>query len=141
MKVVLTRDVKDTGRIHEVVEVSDGHALNFLIPKRMAVAATPANLKNAEVRRKAVSDRKALDVALVKERVHALAEGGVTVVKKANEKGHLYDAVDAEELATAAELPVEVIRLEKSIKETGTFQIPVSAGEDFGEFTLTISAE
>jgi large subunit ribosomal protein L9 len=141
MKVVLKRDVKDTGRAHDVIEVSDGHALNFLIPKGMALLATPANLKNAEVRRKAVSDRKDLDKALVKERVAALAEGSVTVTKKANEKGHLYDAVDAEEIAKAAELPVETIRLEKPIKEIGTFQIPVSAGEDFGEFTLTIAAE
>lgn len=141
MKVVLKRDVKDTGRAHDVIEVSDGHALNFLIPKGMALLATPANLKNAEVRRKAVSDRKDLDKALVRERVAALAEGSVTVTKKANEKGHLYDAVDAEEIAKAAELPVETIRLEKPIKEIGTFQIPVSAGEDFGEFTLTIAAE
>jgi large subunit ribosomal protein L9 len=66
MKVVLTRDVKDTGRAYDVVETSDGHALNFLIPKKMAIPATPANLKLAETRKKAVTDRKALDIALVK---------------------------------------------------------------------------
>src|SRR5262249_54550751 len=124
----------------EVVEVSDGHALNFLIPKRMAVAATPAALKNAEARRKAVADRKALDVALVKERLEALADSGATITRKVNEKGHLYDAVDAAEIAKAANLPEDAIHIEKPFKEAGTFDVPVAVGDEFGKFSLTIAA-
>ncbi|HEX5774804.1 MAG TPA: 50S ribosomal protein L9 [Candidatus Paceibacterota bacterium] len=141
MKVVLLKDVKDMGRAHTAVDVSDGHALNFLIPRKLAVPATPTSLKQAESRVKMVQDRKELDVKLVAERLGQLAEGKVTIVKKANEQGHLYDGVDARELGEAAQLPEEAIKLEKPIKQLGTFEIPVAAGEDFGKFTLEVIAE
>ncbi|MFZ1987453.1 MAG: 50S ribosomal protein L9 [Minisyncoccia bacterium] len=141
MKVVLTRDIKNMGRAHETVEVSDGHALNFLIPKRFAVSATPTAIKHGEMHLKAVVERKTLDAALVSERLNALAEERIVIKKKVNEKGHLYDAVDAAEIATATNLPEEAIRLEKPIKEVGTFDVPVAFGEDFGKVSITIEAE
>lgn len=141
MKVVLTRDVKDTGRAHETVEVADGHALNFLIPKGMAVAATPSALKQAELRLKAVSDRRAVGVATIENRLAALAEEKVTITKKANEQGHLYDAVGADEIAAAANVPEDAIRLEKPIKEVGEHEIPVAFGDAFGKFSITVVAE
>ncbi len=141
MKVVLTRDVKDMGRANEVIETSDGHALNFLIPKKMAIAATPSAVKAAETRKKAVVDRKELDVKLIEERIEALAGETVTIAKKANEQGHLYDAVDAAEIAAAAQLPEDAIRIEKPFKELGTFEVPVMMKEQFGKFSITIIAE
>ncbi len=141
MKVILTRDVKNTGRAHQTVEVSDGHAINFLIPQKMAVSATSSNTKQAANRIKAVSDQKMLDEKLIEERLAALSEGSVVIRKKANEKGHLYDAVDAKEIAEAAALPVESISLEKPIKELGTFDIPVAYGVNFGKISITIQAE
>lgn len=141
MKVVLLKDVRDIGRAHSTVEVSDGHALNFLIPRKLAVPATSSALKQAQVRVKAVADRKELDVKLVEERLQALAEGAVTIHKKANEQGHLYDGVDAKEIAEAAKLPEEVIKIEKAFKELGTFEVPVSYGETFGKFTIKVEAE
>ncbi|HYE23100.1 MAG TPA: 50S ribosomal protein L9 [Candidatus Paceibacterota bacterium] len=141
MKVVLLKDVRDIGRAHTTVDVSDGHALNFLIPRKLAVLATNSALKQASVRVKAVSDRKELDVKLVEERLAALAEEPVTIIKKANEQGHLYDGVDAKEIAEAAKLPEEVIRIEKPFKELGAFEVPVSYGDAFGKFTLKVEAE
>jgi large subunit ribosomal protein L9 len=141
MKVVLLKDVKDMGRAHTTVEVSDGHAINFLIPRKLAVAATDGALKNASVRVKQVIDRKELDHKLVEERLQALSEGVVEIIKKANEQGHLYDGVDAKELAEVAALPVDVIRIEKPFKEIGDFEVPVSYGEAFGSFHIRIVAE
>lgn len=141
MKVVLLKDVKDMGRAHTAVDVADGHALNFLIPRKLAVPASPNALKLAETRVKQVKERKELDVLLVEARLTQLAEGKVTVTKKANEQGHLYDGVDAKELAAAADLPEEAIRIERPFKELGTFSVPVALGEDFGAFTVEIVAE
>ncbi len=141
MKVVLTRDVKDTGRAHETVEVADGHALNFLIPKGMAIAATASAKKNAELRLKAVADRRAVGVATIESRLAALAEEKVTIQKKANEQGHLYDAVGAAEIAAAANVPEEAIRLEKAIKDVGTHDVPVAFGDSLGKFTIEVVAE
>ena len=141
MKVVLTRDVKDTGRMNEVVDVADGHALNFLIPKRFAVAATAGALKSAGTRQKAVADRKALDMKLVSERIAALADGAIVIKKKANEQGHLYDAVTISEIAAVVGIPEDAIDLARPIKEIGAHEIPVSFGDDEGAFTLTVEAE
>lgn len=141
MKVVLLKDVKNMGRAHTTVEVSDGHALNFLIPRKLAVLATDAAVKQAGTRVQQVVDRKELDLKLVEQRLAALAEEKVTITKKANEQGHLYDAVDAEEIAKAADLPEDAIKLEKPIKELGDFDISVSLGETFGKLSITIVAE
>ena len=51
MKVILIKDVKGIGRAHEAIEAKDGHALNYLIPKKLAIAATPTAIKEAELRR------------------------------------------------------------------------------------------
>ena len=147
MKVVLTRDVKGIGRAHEAVETKDGYALNFLIPKKLAVPATASAVKSAGARLARVGERKELDTALLKQNIAALAEAHISIVMKANEKGHLYDAVAAPEISKAVkeqariDLPEDAIKLEKPIKEMGTFDIPVSAGENFGKISIIIEAE
>lgn len=147
MKVILTRDVKGVGRAHDTVTTADGYALNFLIPKKLAVPATPTALQEAELRRKQAADRSLVDVALVTQNLAALAEARIVVKAKANEKSHLYDAVGELDILKAAkeqahvELPIGAIRIEKPFKELGVFDVPVSAGEVFGKFSITIEAE
>lgn len=141
MKVVLLKDVKNTGRAGMVIECSDGHALNFLIPRGMAAPATPANLKQAEARLKQRAQTKELDAKLISDRLNALADGRIVITKKANEQGHLYDGVDAADIAAATELPEEAIKLEKPIKELGDFAVPVAMGADFGSIRVHIEAE
>lgn len=147
MKVILTRDVRGVGRAHEEVSAADGYALNYLIPKKLAVPATPAAMQNATLRRKQAEDRRALDKALLAEQFGALAEANIVVRAKANEKGHLYDAVGEPEIRTAVkeqtrvELPAGVIRLERPLKEIGTFTVPVVSGEIFGSFSVNVEAE
>ncbi len=147
MKVILLKDVKGVGRAHAEVEAADGHALNFLIPKKLAVAATPVAKKEAEARRKQAEDRAAVDTALLAQNIASLAEARIVIKAKANEKGHLYDAIGEMDIRNAAQnqahidLPEDVIKLERPFKELGTFDIPVSAGEVFGKFSITIEAE
>lgn len=141
MKVVLQKDVRNMGRAGSVLDVADGHALNFLIPRKLAVLATPAALKQAETIEKAAGERKELDAKLISDRLTALAEEKVVIHKKANELGHLYDAVDAKDIAAAAQLPADAIHIEKPFKEIGTFEVPVAKGEDFGRISITIEAE
>ncbi|MFM2330743.1 MAG: hypothetical protein RLZZ26_250 [Candidatus Parcubacteria bacterium] len=147
MKVILIKDVKGIGRAHETVEAKDGHALNFLIPKKLAVAATPTAAKEAALRLKTVADKNAVDTALLLQNIASLAEARIVIKTKVNEKGHLYNAIGEFEISAAAkeqariDLPESVIKLEKPIKEIGTFDVPVSSGETFGKFSITIEAE
>jgi large subunit ribosomal protein L9 len=141
MKVVLIKDVKNMGRAGAVVEVSDGHAINFIIPRKLGVPATATNLKQAEMKQKQFDDKKAVDSALIAETIANLAEGRTVITKKANDKNHLYDAVDAAEIAEATKLPEDAIKLEKPIKEIGEFDVPVAMGENFGTIKVVIEAE
>jgi len=147
MKVILIKDVKGIGRAHEAVEAKDGHALNYLIPKKLAIAATGAAVKEAELRRKQEEDRAKIGSALLTQNISALAETRVTIKVKANEKGHLYDAVGESDIVKAVkdqthiDLPEDAIKLEKPIKELGTFDIPVATADTFGKFSITIEAE
>jgi large subunit ribosomal protein L9 len=147
MKVILIKDVKGMGRAHDEVAIADGYALNYLIPKKFAISATPVARQEAESRRKNVVSRSEVDAALLTQNIASLAEARIVIKMKANEKGHLYDAVGESDIAKAAkeqahiDLPEEVIKLEKSIKELGTFDIPVASAETFGKFTITIEAE
>lgn len=146
MKVVLLKDVKGIGRAHEAVEARDGYALNMLIPKKLAVAATASALKEASARLKQAHERRKLDAKLLAQNIAALADARIVIRTKANEKGHLYNAVGASEIVEAvkeqakADLSEDAVRLEKPIKELGTFTVPVAAGETFGEFSVSIEA-
>ena len=135
------KDIKGTGKAHTVVDVKDGHALNMLLPRGLAVPATPTTMKQAENRAKQADEQRVLSSKLVEERLAALAEGKVTFIKKANEKGHLYDAVDAAEIAEKAGLPFDAIRIEKPFKELGDHEVSVAVGDTFGKFTIVIEAE
>ena len=147
MKVILVKDVKGIGHAHEAVETADGYALNFLIPKKLAVPATPIALKEAALRHTQLANRAELDAKLLVQNIEALAEARIVIRAKANEKGHLYDAVGESEIRKAAkeqahiDLPDDVIKLEKPIKELGVFDVPVSAAGAFGKFSITIEAE
>lgn len=147
MKVILIKDVRGIGRAHEAVEAKDGHALNYLIPKKLAIAATPTAVKEAELRRKQAVDRGAISSALLMQNISALAEARIVIKVKANEKGHLYDAVGESDIVKAVkdqvhiDMPEDAVKLEKPIKELGTFDIPVAAAESFGKFSITIEAE
>lgn len=147
MKVILIKDVKGIGRAHEAIEAKDGYALNYLIPGKFAIAATPVAQREAETRRKKMTDRTELDAALLTQNIAALAEAHIVIKAKANEKGHLYNAVGESEIQAAAkeqahiDLSDDAIKLEKPIKELGTFDIPVATADTFGKFAITIEAE
>ncbi|MCX6789952.1 MAG: 50S ribosomal protein L9 [Candidatus Kaiserbacteria bacterium] len=147
MKVILIKDVKGMGRAHDEVTTSDGYALNYLIPKKFAITATSVARKEAESRIKLRVDSSAVEAALLTQNIVSLSEAHIVIKTKANEKGHLYDAVGAPEISLAAkeqariDLPENVIKLEKPIKEIGTFDIPVSSADTFGKFSITIEAE
>ena len=147
MKVILIKDVKGRGRTHDEVTNSDGYALNYLLPKKFAIAATAAAKAEAETRRKQVVDRTEIDAALLTQNIASLGNARIVINRKANEKGHLYDAVDEVDIAKAVmtqahvDLPLEVIKLERPIKEVGRFEIPVASIDTFGSFGITIEAE
>jgi len=146
MKVILLQDVANVGRRFEVKEVPNGHALNMLIPRRMAEPATPENLKRIEARSAhtaAESAASAETFADVASRIEGTTQ---TLAIEANEQGHLFKGIKAADIAaflTGQGFPVVVEQVvhEDPIKETGQHAITLAAGDARATFTLAVVAK
>jgi len=144
MKVIFLKDVPKIGKKYEAKEMSDGYALNFLIPRGLAEVATNASAKRMAVEKaKEDAERKIQEDLLLKNLKDV---DGVTIEMegKANEKGHLFAGIHSAEIApeitkqTRLIISPEFIKLEKPIKEVGEHQITVEVQNKKVTFTLNI---
>ena len=131
MKVVLKTDVKGTGKKDEMVEVSDGYARNFLLPRGLAVAANTAAVN--EVRTKESAKRHHAEVELADAQATAKKIGGmtVTVKAKAGQGGRLFGAVTGKDIAEAVNKTAGVsidkrkVVLDADIKNYGQYEVEI----------------
>lgn len=128
MKVILLRDVAKIGRRFEIVEVPDGFALNKLIPKKDAEAATPTNLKRIQQQKARTSANKAESSAEIIAIVEKLNQNKLNIITKTNDLGHLFKAVHAKDIVKSANdlglgLSEEVVIINEPIKSVGEHQI------------------
>lgn len=136
MKVILLEDVKSLGKKGEIVDVSDGYARNFILPKKKGVEANAANLNNLKLQK--ANDEKVAQENL--EAAKALAskieEGAVTIKIKVGEGGKLFGAIATKEIAAACkdqkgiEVDKKKIVLDDPIKEIGTHNVKVKLHKD-----------
>ena len=139
MKVILLGELRGKGGEGDVVDVAQGYAENFLFPKRMAIAATPGNIKQLEERRHNIAKREEKRIADA-EAVKAALEGkNVTVDVKVGEEGQLFGSVTT---TMKDQLGVEVDRkrVERSaaIKQAGIHEVNVNLYREIGA-TLTVT--
>ena len=99
MKVVLTADVKNKGKKGDIVNVNDGYAMNFLIPKGLAVAASAAAVNETNQKKAAEVARKEKELAAAKANAEKLNMATVTLYVKCGESGKLFGSVTAKEIA------------------------------------------
>lgn len=136
MKVILTQDVKGSGHAGEIVNVSDGYARNFLLPKGLAKEASEQNLNVAKQQQKAIEKRRMLELLSAEEVAKKLKDLKVVVKAKCGENGRLFGSVTVKEIAEAItaqhgiEIDKKKIVLPEHIKELGEMkmQIKVHAG-------------
>jgi large subunit ribosomal protein L9 len=129
MKVVFLQNVEGSGRTGEIKDVADGFARNFLLPRRLAAAATPDAVKRAEAR--AVVEAR--QQAELDEQARALAEGLVPIVitARVGEKGRLYGSVTSGDIAeevsklVGQEVDRHMLVLEEPIKDVGIYEVPL----------------
>ena len=147
MKIILLKDVKKIGRKYDIKEVSDGYALNMLIPNGMAISATAGNLNMIDVKRK----REPLETFKSEAELETVLQGikdiTVEMVEKVNEKGHLFAGIHKDEIINALQkqkemnISAEHLLLDKPIKEVGEHMISVKFGEKKATFKLIIKAK
>ncbi len=135
MEVILIENVSNLGAVGDLVKVKDGYARNYLLPKKLAIVATPKNVKQFDHQKRVVAQRmekmKAAATGL-KERVEALT---VTITRQAGEEDKLFGSVTSRDVADAmADAGVEVdrraVQLDAPIKATGNFEVSVKLHQD-----------
>jgi large subunit ribosomal protein L9 len=99
MKVILKQDVKSLGKKDEIVNVSDGYANNFLLPKGLAVPATAGGINEVRNKQQAADEKKKREIAAAKEIVAALKDKVVVIKLKSGAGGKLFGAVSNKEVA------------------------------------------
>lgn len=133
MQVILLKDIAKIGRKYQVLDVSDGYASNFLFPKGLAEMASPARIATLTKRTaasQAAEDARRADLA---EKLATLKDSSVTLSVKADEQGHLYKKIHADDIVTALkdELDIELdehsVLLPAPITTTGEHTIAIEA--------------
>lgn len=136
MKVLLKADVKSLGRAGDVVSVADGYARNYLMPKSLAVKATPRTLRMSESARAQASARHE-ELEQGYQAVLDRLQGVVChLTAAADESGHLYGSITERDILAALEslgfeeLDRRSIALESHIKSTGEFMVPIRLSQE-----------
>jgi large subunit ribosomal protein L9 len=147
MKVILLKDVAKVGRRFDTVTVPDGFALNKLIPRNLAQAATPENMKRLKnISEKVASDREAQSTEFA-EIIEKLKDTTVTVAVEANNEGRMFQALKAEAVTaavkeqTGCDLHAEHLVMKTPVKSTGEHTIMIHSGDLSGELHLMIEAK
>jgi large subunit ribosomal protein L9 len=144
MKVIFLKDVPRVGRKNDVKEINDGYAINFLFPRKFAEPATVKTISMLEQRKKEVMLEHEMEQNLLLKNLSEIKGKTIVLKGKANEKGSLFSAIHKKEIAEAMKMQnntnikEEFIILEKPIKETGEFEIPVEIKDKKSFFKLVI---
>lgn len=130
MEVILREDIAKLGARGEVVKVADGYARNYLIPKRLAVPATPGNKKIIELERQAHLRREAKEKAGAEDLAKMMSGLSVTIAQKAGELDQLFGSVTAKDIAEALEkqnyhIDRRKIHLADPIKQLGEYKVTI----------------
>ena len=135
MKVLLTQTIERTGIVGEVLDVSDGFARNYLIPKGLAIQPTEGNIKRLEQARKDY-EAKAKQVREQKEKLIATLAGvEVTLIRNANDEGHLFGSVSRRDIAEELQklghaVDADDVKLDEPLRRIDTFTVPVALAAD-----------
>jgi large subunit ribosomal protein L9 len=143
MKVVLRTDVDELGKRGDVLDVADGFARNYLVPKGLAMKATAGAAAQAAAMRRARDLRDAQDRSAAEEVATTLVPKVITVPARAGSEGKLFGSVTAADVAAAVEQQTGVeidrrkVMLGEPIKSLGTHTIPVKLHTEV-EFPVTV---
>ncbi len=144
MKVIFLQDVPRVGKKYDVKEVNDGYAVNFLLPRKLAIKATPQAVAELEMRKKEIVLEKEVQESLLLKNLEEIRGKAITIKGKANELGHLFSAIHKKEIIEEmkkqqhADIGEEFIVLEKPIKAIGEFEIPISIRDKKSSFKLIV---
>jgi large subunit ribosomal protein L9 len=134
MKVILQQDVKGQGKKGQLVEVSEGYARNFLLPRKLAIAATTDAINTMNLKEKARKAEEARQKAEAEATAEKLKECQVKLTAKAGNGGKLFGAVTTKEISEGLkaqydiDVPKQKLVLDEAIKAFGSYQVKAKLG-------------
>ena len=134
MKVILQQDVKGQGKKGQMVEVSEGYARNFLLPRKLAIVATTDAINTMNLKEKARKAEEARQKAEAEATAEKLKECMVKLTAKAGNGGRLFGAVTTKEISEGLkaqfniDIPKQKLVLEEPIKAFGSYQVKAKLG-------------
>jgi large subunit ribosomal protein L9 len=147
MEVILREDIEKLGSRGSVVKVADGYARNFLLPKRLAMAATASNKKIVEQEREAYLRREAKAKVDAEDLAKLLANVTLTFRHRVGENDHLFGSVTAKDIADSLEaqrfhIERRKVHLDEPIKTLGEHKVTLRLHRDVStEITIVVEAE
>lgn len=136
MKIILLEDVKKLGHKGEIVDVSDGYARNFIIPKKLGVEATQAHMAQLQTQLDKMKRDEELRIEEAKKVAKELEGKQITLFIKAGENGRTFGSVTSKEIADEIknafnyEIDKKKIDLEEAIKAVGKYEVVLKIYKD-----------
>ena len=144
MKVILLHNVKKIGNQGDVVDVADGYANGFLLPKKLAQVATKDALATLSKKKKAHDSKREEEQKAEKELFDSINGTEYETLAQANDKGSLFASIQGKDVAAimhssnAVSFDASYIALEEPIKEVGEYVVPIKVGEHTGSIKVVI---
>lgn len=141
MKVLLCEDIDKLGWFGDIVEVKNGYARNYLLPQGLAKVATEESIQAIAEEKAIRAEQRIKDIKRLEDAAKAVEGAEAVVAAKANEQGHLYGSVTAEQIAAnlreqGFQVANEIIQLPEHIKQVGTHSIRLKFADNL---TATIN--
>lgn len=135
MKVILKEDVKNIGNIGQIIDVADGFARNYLVPKGLAVEANTKNIKSLEHEKRVIQEKARKIRMSAQDLAGRISNAAVIIKAKAGEEGKLFGSVTsmdiAEQLANAGiDIDRKKISLDEPIRRIGSYTVNIRLHSD-----------
>jgi large subunit ribosomal protein L9 len=143
VKVILLEDVKKLGKKGDLVDVADGYARNYLLPRNLAQEATAGGIKQIKQQKAALEKRKKKEKELAQEIAEKLSKTSVTLKVKAGDQGKLFGSVTSKDISEALKEQQQIqvdrrkIELTEPIKSLGSYEVDIKLAPEV-EAKLTV---
>lgn len=148
MKVILLEDVKSLGKKDDIVDINDGYARNYVLPKKLGIEATPKNLNDIKLKKANEEKIAAENLAAAKEYKEVVESKKIITKIKVGKDGRSFGSVSSKEIAVAAkeqhnlELDKKKIVLNEALKTLGTYKVNVKLHPQVtAELTVCVEEE
>ncbi|KAF0144586.1 MAG: large subunit ribosomal protein L9 [Nitrospirae bacterium] len=147
MKVILKEDVKNLGKMGDIITVAEGHARNFLLPKKLAVEALTENIKALEHQKKTIQEKAKKVKNVSQDLANRISSLSLSIKAKAGEEEKLFGSITSMDIAAALknegiDIDRKKISLEEPIKRLGSYAVSIKIHPEItAQLNISVVAE